>query len=309
MTPSEPPAIESVIASRVAAFERLKALHSQHAADLTREMVISDVRQLGFVEFWDSDADVLLANFHDFIEWYKPEQRQAVKFLSAIAKQKHDRAAREQAEAQRAAADELFFARMREMMVVHAQTLLRKRRQMVFKNDYGVEKGRDRWVKEVQGFVTDLLPVPRHQVAQEAAPFWASLIDRFLDDLDASHTLAVDPVPAMSGADFEVHCAEILASVGWQVVRKGGSGDQGVDLIASKSGLRLAIQCKRYAGSVGNKAVQEVFAGMSYECCHRAAVVSNAPFTASAVKLASSTRVLLIDEQSLPEIDEWLALP
>lgn len=308
MNPSEHDADESVVAGRLAALERLKALHALHGSDLTREMAIADVRQLGFLEFWHSDTDVLLRNFDDFVEWYKPEQRQVVKALGELVKQQGHRVDREREEARRRMADELFYSGMRELTVAHASVLLRKRRQLVFKNEYGVEKGRDKWIEEVRSFVTDLLAVPDHQIPKHDSPEWAANIDQWIDDLVALQAVEAEPLNSMSGADFEVHCAEILTRAGWSVVRNGRSGDQGVDLIASKSGLRVAIQCKRYAGSVGNKAVQEVFAGMSYESCHRAAVVSNAPFTASAVSLARTNRVLLLDQQSLPEFGHWIAL-
>lgn len=309
MNPSEDDADASVVVTRLAALMRLKALHARYGSDLTREMAIADVRQLGLVEFWHSDTDVLLRNFDDFVEWYKPEQRQAVKTLAEFVKQKGLRVEREQEEARRRIAEELFYSAMRELTVAHASALLRKRRQLVFKNEYGVEKGREKWLKEVRNFVTDMLTVPDHQTPKIDSPKWTAKIDEWIDDLLASQAVEADASPSsMSGAEFEVHCAEILTRAGWSVVRNGRSGDQGVDLIASKSSLRVAIQCKRYAGSVGNKAVQEVFAGMSYESCHRSAVVSNAPFTASAISLARINRVLLLDEQSLPDFDHWIAL-
>jgi hypothetical protein len=144
MNPSEDNADESVVAVRLAALERLKALHALHGSNLTREMALADVRQLGFLEFWHSDTDVLLRNFDDFVEWYKPEQRQVVKALGEFVKQKGHRVEREREEARRGIADQLFYSRTQELTVAHASVLLRKRRQLVFKNEYGVEKGRDK---------------------------------------------------------------------------------------------------------------------------------------------------------------------
>ncbi len=40
-----------------------------------------------------------------------------------------------------------------------------------------------------------------------------------------------------------------------------GSGDYGVDVLAEKEGVTYAVQCKRYDGPVGVKAVQEAYAG------------------------------------------------
>ena len=66
----------------------------------------------------------------------------------------------------------------------------------------------------------------------------------------------------MTGEDFEVYVAMILQQIGFVNVQlTKGSGDQGVDIIAEKDGVKYAFQCKRYDKPVGSKAVQEVFAG------------------------------------------------
>ena len=62
----------------------------------------------------------------------------------------------------------------------------------------------------------------------------------------------------MDGFDFEYYCADLLVADGFidvQVTRS--SGDYGVDILAEKDGVTYAIQCKRYSGLVGVKAVQE----------------------------------------------------
>jgi restriction system protein len=105
----------------------------------------------------------------------------------------------------------------------------------------------------------------------------------------------------MRGEDFERFLADVLTTVGYEVDMMGQSGDQGVDLIAVKDGIRVAVQAKGYAGSVGNFAVQEVYAGMAHYACHACAVITNSSFTASAVSLAGSTRCLLVHEENFPD--------
>ena len=66
----------------------------------------------------------------------------------------------------------------------------------------------------------------------------------------------------MDGFDFEYYCADLLVADGFidvQVTRS--SGDYGVDILAEKDGVTYAIQCKRYSGLVGVKAVQEKAGG------------------------------------------------
>jgi HJR/Mrr/RecB family endonuclease len=111
----------------------------------------------------------------------------------------------------------------------------------------------------------------------------------------------------MSDMGFERRCAEYLREKGWSAVLTPRTGDQGVDVIADKSGARVAIQCKLYSGAVGNKAVQEVIAGRIYYGADTAAVVSNAGFTRSAIELAHRSNVHLMHFTELAGADAlWL---
>lgn len=125
------------------------------------------------------------------------------------------------------------------------------------------------------------------------------LIDRFKDELKIDHPEDVDE---MTGIEYEEYCSQILEEEGWVVESTSSTGDQGVDLIATSDDLRVCIQCKRYSKPVGNKAVQEITAGMIYWKGTHSVVVSNAGFTPSARKLANSTGVLLISELELTDL-------
>lgn len=103
----------------------------------------------------------------------------------------------------------------------------------------------------------------------------------------------------MSGPQFEAFVAEVLRASGHQATVLGGSGDQGVDVIAVRNDQRIAIQCKNHAKRVGNKPVQEVFAGARHHNCRHAWVVAPAGFTKGAFELAATTGVSLFDENGL----------
>lgn len=104
----------------------------------------------------------------------------------------------------------------------------------------------------------------------------------------------------MTGEDFEAYVAMILQQIGFiNVQLTKGSGDQGVDILAEKDGMKYAFQCKRYDKPVGNKAVQEVFAGKFFYHCHVAVVVTNNCFTQSAKELANENGVVLWDRDKL----------
>lgn len=106
----------------------------------------------------------------------------------------------------------------------------------------------------------------------------------------------METVDAMEGLDFEYWSAELLRRIGFENVEvTQASGDQGVDVIAGKDGIKYAVQCKRYSSNLGNSPVQEVHAGKSIYNCQIGAVITNQFFTSGAKELAESTGVLLWD--------------
>ena len=104
----------------------------------------------------------------------------------------------------------------------------------------------------------------------------------------------------MDGHDFEYFCADILKRNGFSNVEvTRGSGDYGIDILAEKDGISYAIQCKRYNGNVGNKAVQEALSGKVYYDCDEAVVLTNSYFTNQAMETARRTDVTLWDRDML----------
>ena len=108
---------------------------------------------------------------------------------------------------------------------------------------------------------------------------------------------------SMDGVQYEKFCKRILEDAGWVVEDTPTSGDQGVDLIASIEDLRVCIQCKCFAKPVGNKAVQEVAAGMIHWNGTHAVVVGKSGFTKSAKNLAESNKVILASDSELENLE------
>lgn len=107
----------------------------------------------------------------------------------------------------------------------------------------------------------------------------------------------------MEGHDFEYFCAKILKKNGFSNVNvTQGSGDNGIDIIAYKDGLKYGIQCKCYSSDIGVKAVQEIFAGAKYYDCHVSAVITNRYFTRQAKELAQKINVLLWNRDKLNQM-------
>ena len=100
-------------------------------------------------------------------------------------------------------------------------------------------------------------------------------------------------------------CADVLRKNGYSNIEiTKTSGDQGIDIIAYKNHIKYGIQCKCYTSDVGNKAVQEVFAGKAFYQCHLGIVLTNRYFTKSAIELADKNGIILWDRNRLLEMIE-----
>ena len=132
------------------------------------------------------------------------------------------------------------------------------------------------------------------------------LVRRFKEYHEAQKTrrTPATSLNELSGVEFETHVGRLLKSSGYEVVGTPATGDQGADLIAKRNNKTIIIQAKRYQGTVGNKAVQEVIAALAYYGGDEGWVVTNSTFTPSAVELAQKGSVRLIDGSSLSNFSE-----
>lgn len=105
------------------------------------------------------------------------------------------------------------------------------------------------------------------------------------------------------GIQFEFFCANLLLNSGFQSAEvTQASNDYGVDIVAVKDDIRYAVQCKYYSNSIGNSAIQEIYAGKEYYDCHVAVVMTNSYFTKNAIELAKKNKVLLWDGEYLKKL-------
>jgi hypothetical protein len=109
----------------------------------------------------------------------------------------------------------------------------------------------------------------------------------------------VEDLDSLSGVEFETYLMKLLTEHGFDVRTTAATGDQGADLIARRNGRTIVIQAKRYQGSVGNRAVQEVVGAVKYYRADEAWVITSGTFTVSAKELARVNSVELIDGYAL----------
>lgn len=136
---------------------------------------------------------------------------------------------------------------------------------------------------------------------------WRGDIDAACDAIDGERA-GRRFIPGMDGAEYEMFCVERLERHGWTASRASYSADQGLDVTARKGDVTLAIQCKRYAHSVGNAAVQQIVAAKALVGDDvEAAVISNARYTKAAIELAAANGVYLLHHEQIPHLDAIVA--
>lgn len=185
----------------------------------------------------------------------------------------------------------------------HFGILTRKLRASQVYNDYKVLIA-DGAPLECKRFLFDLHLNYDHLSDEEAVEIILNTVAEIkISQSKDGHDLSEYP---QDGIDFEHWCADVLISCGWEANVSQASGDQGVDILATRESTILAVQCKRYSSPVGNKAVQEAFAGKQHVNATHACVIATSGFTKSAKELAISTGVLLVAPEDIPLLDQLL---
>lgn len=134
---------------------------------------------------------------------------------------------------------------------------------------------------------------------------------KFLDSLDSDddneEKITINDIDLMSGNEFEYFVADLFTKMGYKTHVTKASNDQGIDVIAENSEIKVAIQAKCYSGIVGNHAIMEAVGGMKYYKANKCMVVTNRNFTKSAIELARANNVELWNRKTLEEkIHEYM---
>ncbi|MBS4004152.1 MAG: restriction endonuclease [Afipia sp.] len=200
---------------------------------------------------------------------------------------------------------------LKEVVDTNIEALARRRSQLLQLDPYGNLRP-EKWLKEIDYFISKNLISALdsdydRSVAAERAPELTDYVESRVaakTELEPRHQAFRDE---MTPIDYEHYCAEELKRSGWDARVTTASRDQGVDVIAHKPGIRLAIQCKLYRSPVGNKAVQEVVAARAHEAADYGVVVSNNSYTPAAQELARTNNVILLHHRDLAKIDKFLS--
>ncbi|MFK7805370.1 MAG: restriction endonuclease [Anaerolineae bacterium] len=99
----------------------------------------------------------------------------------------------------------------------------------------------------------------------------------------------LDPV------DFEHYCGWLYEKEGYSVEETLASGDEGVDLLLTKRGKKVVVQCKRYAGNVGQPVVRDLYGAMFHVAATEAHLCTTGRISRQAESWAAGKPIELID--------------
>jgi len=197
----------------------------------------------------------------------------------------------------------------------HLDVLVKNRLCMVSKDAYGVVH-EEKWQIECDYFLNKVVTKSFddaelnrfYMYDNETKTHLGSVVDGIVSVKQEEVEQVMEFNEDMDPQHYEEFCALLARKCGWDAITTAGSGDQGADIIARKSGHSIVIQCKKYSKPVGNKAVQEVIAAREFTQADSAAVVSNSSYTKSAKALAHASQVHLWHHVDLLKLDKNLAL-
>ena len=92
----------------------------------------------------------------------------------------------------------------------------------------------------------------------------------------------------LSPRDFELACAELFRSLGYQVKVTPPQSDKGADLVVTREGVRGIVECKHYLGErkVSGPALQKLLGAKEYHRATEAFLVTSGELTEAAWDVA-----------------------
>lgn len=115
--------------------------------------------------------------------------------------------------------------------------------------------------------------------------------------------LNLQSIEAMDGHRFEELIETLLRKMGFQVEGHKPAADGGIDIVAHNTepfaGGRFIIQCKRQGSTISESVVRDLYGVVTDQRANKGVIVTNADFSAAAVKFAGGKPLELIDGPAL----------
>lgn len=109
----------------------------------------------------------------------------------------------------------------------------------------------------------------------------------------------LEQIQQLDPVEFEQFVGYLFQLQGYQVDMTVTSGDEGVDLFLQKGRRTAIVQCKRYAGTVGQPTVRDLYGAMVHNNAHEAFLVTSGVVSQPAEAWAQGKPITLIDGHEL----------
>lgn len=215
---------------------------------------------------------------------------------------------------------ELFFElldKIEKAVYDHKHTLFQKMRTLIKKDEYGFINDSG-WNDEKNMFSFRLINSLNDLVSEDIFTSALSvfivqkLIPEIVEVLDTDEQsgnlsrLLVnkeDKVPYERGMDYENDCLQEFKNFGWSASKTPAGGDKGVDILATKESVTIAVQCKNWSNKINIGAVQEVYSGKDYYNADFSIVLSESGATAQALELSGKLKTLIINIERIRSVE------
>ncbi len=102
---------------------------------------------------------------------------------------------------------------------------------------------------------------------------------------------------SISHQEFELIILEAFSRRGYKTTHTSFSGDEGVDGFIEKDNTKIAIQCKKYNGSIGQPAIRDFYGAMMHFNCEEGIFITTSDFSAHAKAFVKNKKIQLFDRQ------------
>lgn len=99
---------------------------------------------------------------------------------------------------------------------------------------------------------------------------------------------------SLSGKDFERELSNLFSSQGYIVELTPSSGDQGIDIVLRKEGIKIIVQCKAHANPVGPAVVRDLYGTLIASKANSAILASISGFTKGVHNFVKGKRIQLL---------------
>ena len=106
----------------------------------------------------------------------------------------------------------------------------------------------------------------------------------------------------MKGVRFEESLADLYRKMGYSVRQTKGSGDEGIDLILEKEGIKIVVQCKGHAKPIGVGVVRDLYGAMMHFGAPTAVLACPAGFTEGVMQFVRGKPIKLVSAKELIEM-------